>query len=212
MTTVEDKKKQRLQFLHELYRLTNGNENASANMYEIGKIYNFDNETTQICVQYLEGEGLVKSQALGGRIGGLIAITHLGVKEVEQALSNPQSSTKYFPPASAVHIINVQTMTNSQIIQDSPHSKQTIDMDENKIEDIKEVIKSIRKSFDQFDLPKAQKSELQSDIQTIEAQVSSSKPKHQMINECLKSIANVLQGVGSAVPIVTRIASLLGSF
>jgi hypothetical protein len=119
MEDIEDRRKQRLQFLHELYRLTKGNENAYANMYDIGKIYNFDKDAIVTCTQYLEGEGLLRSQALGGRIAGLVGITHTGVKEVEDALINPQTSTKYFPPASAVHIINVQTMTmtNSQLVQ-----------------------------------------------------------------------------------------------
>jgi len=119
MEDIEGRRKQRLQFLHELYRLTNGNENAYANMYDIGKTYNFDKETILTCTQYLEGEGLLRSQALGGRIAGLVGITHAGVREVEEAIINPQSSTKYFPPASAVHIINVQTMTmtNSQLVQ-----------------------------------------------------------------------------------------------
>lgn len=69
MVDIEVRRKQRLQFLHDLYRLTNGNENAYANMYEIGKTYNFDKETIISCTQYLEGEGLIRSQALGGRIG-----------------------------------------------------------------------------------------------------------------------------------------------
>jgi hypothetical protein len=122
MVNVEDRRKQRLQFLHELFRLTNGDENVSVNMYRIGKTYNFDNDTTLNCVQYLEGEGLLRSQALGGRLSGLVGIKHAGVKEVEEALTNRKRSTKYFPPAEAVHIINeinVQSMnlTNSQFVQ-----------------------------------------------------------------------------------------------
>ena len=186
MVDIEVRRKQRLQFLHDLYRLTNGNENAYANMYEIGKTYNFDKETIISCTQYLEGEGLIRSQALGGRIGGLIGITHAGVKEVEEALINPQSSTKYFPPASTVHIINIQTMTNSQIIQDSPDFKQVMNI-EGKIEEIKDILNLIKKSSNEFNLSPSQRSEIQSDVQTIEAQTSSAKPKYQIINECLKS-------------------------
>jgi len=65
---VEEKRRQRLQFLHELYRITDGNENAFAYMWTAGERYGFDRDTTIKITQYLQGEGLLKFQALGGLI------------------------------------------------------------------------------------------------------------------------------------------------
>jgi hypothetical protein len=39
---------------------------------------------------YFEGEGLIRSQALGVSIGGKVSITHEGIVEVEEAITNPQ--------------------------------------------------------------------------------------------------------------------------
>jgi hypothetical protein len=190
--------------------VTNGNETSYANMYEIGKRYDFDNDTIKTIVQYLEGEGLVRSQSLGGRLGGIIGITHHGVKEVEEALLKPNSSTKYFPPSSTVHIINVGTMTNSQILQESPNAKQEIIINKDKIKDIEDIFNLIRKSMKDFNLSGSQNKELHSDIQTAESQLSSSNPKFSIINECLRSVSNILEGVATATPIVSRILQLIG--
>jgi len=57
---IEEKRKQRLQFLHELYSITDSNENAFANMWTIGERYSFDKGTTIKITQYLQGEGLMK--------------------------------------------------------------------------------------------------------------------------------------------------------
>lgn len=195
MEELEDRRKQRLQFLHELYKLTNGNENAYANMYDIGKTYNFDNETILTCTQYLEGEGLLKSQALGGRIGGLVGITHVGVKEVEGALINPQSSTKYFPPASAVHIINVQTMTmtNSQLVQGGSENifgknivvgSGTISVSENQldkssneyIQSLKTFSETINEQLKGLKIPEEQVKSINSTITDLAKEVEDIKP------------------------------------
>jgi hypothetical protein len=50
---VVEKRKQRLQFLHELYRITDGNENAFADMWMVGERYGFDKDTVIKVTQYL---------------------------------------------------------------------------------------------------------------------------------------------------------------
>jgi hypothetical protein len=229
---VEDRRKQRLQFLHELYRLTNGNENAYANMYDIGKTYNFDNESILSCTQYLEGEGLLKSQALGGRIAGLVGITHIGVKEVEGALINPQSSTKYFPPASAVHIINVQTMTmtNSQIVQggsDNIFGKNivigsgTINVSEQQLaripneyaESLRAFSENINKQLEGSQIPQEQVDSLKQSINNLAKELEDIRPgKEQEIDEEKRvnieaRTTSVIQRVLNVLPQTIEVAS-----
>jgi hypothetical protein len=93
MSAVEEKRKQRFLFLHESYRLTDANEHATVDMRKVGAPYGFDEETVAKITQYLVGEGLVKFQALGGLIG----ITHKGIVEVEEALTNKNKPTEHFP-------------------------------------------------------------------------------------------------------------------
>ena len=93
MTTVAERHEQRFQFLNRIFEETGGNEHRIVNMWDVGNELGWDKETTQIAVQYLVGEGLVKFWALGGGIG----ITHSGVTEVEHAVANPREPTTYFP-------------------------------------------------------------------------------------------------------------------
>jgi len=94
MATVEEKRKLRFQFLNSVYEKTEGDKLQSVNMFELGKELGWDESTTDLTVQYLVGEGLIKHFTMGGNI----IITHNGVVEIENALAHPQESTNYFPP------------------------------------------------------------------------------------------------------------------
>ena len=113
--SLEQKKKNRFLFLNCLYESSNGDTGAVFNMWEVGSELKLDrNETSQI-VDYLIGENLIESRALGGGI----SLTHWGVKEVEQAIENPSKPTEHFLP---LNIINIGTMTNSTLQQGTTNS------------------------------------------------------------------------------------------
>jgi hypothetical protein len=97
MMEIEENQKQRFLFLNKLYSMVNGKQNSPVNMYEIGKSINFDVDSIINIVAYLEGEGLVNNMGYGGTITGLVAITHKGIREVDQAHRNPNSPTTKFP-------------------------------------------------------------------------------------------------------------------
>lgn len=85
-------------------------------------------------------------------------------------------------------------VTNLQIQQDSAQATQIISISENKYDNkLKEVIQSLKKSIDKFNLSEQQKHELRIDIQTIEIQMTSQKPKAKIIGECLASIKRILE-------------------
>lgn len=191
MINIEEMKKRRFQFLRRLYELTGGDRSKLYDYLNIGEELGFDRELTSNIVEYLVGEGLIESQAYGH-----FGITHLGVREVEEALSNPNKPTSHFPP---VNIIHIGQMINSQIQQASPDSTQVVTIGEEKNEEVKEVLQSLKKSIDQLGLNLQQKSDLQAEIQTIEAQVSSSKPKADIIAICRDSIIRILEGASGGV-------------
>ena len=206
MSKIEEMKKKRFQFLYRLYELSEGDESKWFNMFQIGEKLGFDSDLTEKIAQYLKGEGLIEFQG----ISGIIGITHRGIREVEEALSHPNIPTSHFLP---VNVISINQMVNSQIQQASPEATQIVGISENKYEELKEVIQSLKESIDKLNLEPQQKSDLQAEIQTIEAQMSSSKPKATIITECLSSIRRVLEGAAGSMlasNLLSKIVALLG--
>ncbi len=204
MDAIEEIKKKRFQFLHKLFELTGGDESIGNDMYVIGKELDFDEDLTDKITQYLVGEQLIREDL------GFISISHPGIREVEEALTNPDKPTCHFPP---LNFIYIGQMTNSQIQQASPSATQVNTIGEDRYEEVKKIIQSLKESIDQLGLVAQQKSDLQAEIQTIEAQMSCSKPKGTLITECLGSIRRILEGaVGNilAAKFFKEIVILLG--
>lgn len=197
MVSIEETKKKRFQFLRRLYELTEGDTYKLFNYSQIGKELGFDEDLTLNIARYLMDEGLIEFRVIGGGV----AITHQGICEVEDALSHPDTPTSHFPP---LNIISIGQMINSQIQQDSPKATQMVTIGEDKCEELKELLRSLKESIDKLGLEAQAKSDLQADIQTIEAQMSSSKPKLTIITKCVGSIRNILEGAAGNV-----LASLL---
>lgn len=187
MVSIEEMKNKRFQFLNKLYEISEGNQDRIMYMQVIGEELNFDKDLTRKIAQYLKGEGLIQFMSIGGGL----SITHYGVVQIEKALSNPDTSTQYFPPV--FNTISIGNMVNSQIQQASNDSQQMmITIDEQKVEKLKIVIEELRNSIDELELGREGKKDLEADISTLEAQIESSNPKKIIVDECLKSIRNIL--------------------
>src|SRR5215204_5698821 len=112
MKTLEEKKIDRFNFLKNTYEKTT---RGGLQMFDAAKIaeeMGLEKNEAELIVDYLEGEGLLKTHSDGWE---LISITHRGILEVEQALSEPSQPTEHFPPV--INFINVDQMHNSQILQ-----------------------------------------------------------------------------------------------
>lgn len=206
MTNIEQVKSDRYKFLKELYDATEGDELNWYEMTDIGRSLGFtDSQTTKI-TNYLVGEHLVQFRALGGIIG----ITHHGIKEIEDAESNPDRPSRYFPP---VNIINIGHMENSQIQQSGQGSSQSIEISQGTYDDIGELITEISEKIEDLQLPAQAISDLNADIESIRGQLKSSRPKPSVISECLISVKGILESATAsafALPLIEKIASLLG--
>lgn len=205
MNSINEIKKKRFQFLNRMYNSSGGDENKSLSMWDIGKDLDFDEKSIEIIVQYLKGEGLIEHRS----IGGFIAISHWGIREIENALSNPEEPTQYFPP---VNIIHVGKMINSQVQQASPGAQQMIAISIQLQQDIKKFLEELKESMDKIELNLEQKSDVNAEICTIEAQMKSTKPKSSMVRESLKSIKNILEGAAGGVvanSLIQNIAPLI---
>ena len=204
MNVTEELKKKRFQFLHKLYELTGGDESNWFKVFQIGEELGGDRDSTAKIAQYLEGERLIVVHATFiGYCNKLIGISHEGIREVEEALSDPDTPTDHFPSG---NIIVIDKMIGSQIQQASPEATQVVAIGEDRYEELKEIIQSLKDSIDQLGLEPQQKADLQAEIQTIDAQMSSSKPKATIITECLGTIRRIIEGAASSV----LASSLLG--
>jgi hypothetical protein len=134
-----------------------------------------------------------------------LRILHAGVIEVEDALSQPDKPTKHFPP---MNIIYVERMYDSQFAQASPGATLiTVTAEDRRT--IDEAIFLLKEHMGEFDLPSEQKSDLLADMETIEAQMKSSKPKWTIIKESAASINGKLQPIATGSAIALQIIQLL---
>lgn len=205
-TDVKKIKRDRYLFLHLLYEQSNGSEQIWFDMWEVGNELELDQTETQDIVQYLQGEYLIEARGMGGSIG----LTHAGIKEVEQALENPDQPTEHFLP---INIINIQSMQNSTLQQGTNNSTVNFQIDQTGMNGIDAIISKLGEIKDALSLTSEQRAELTSEIQTIQSQRSSPKPKSIIIRESLKTIRTLMECVtGNAITpaIIHMITNIIG--
>ncbi len=183
----EEIKQKRFQFLLKVYNLSDADENKDIQSYKLGKSLGFSNNFTSNVIRYLYKEGLIKFKEDSGVV---IGISHYGIIEVENALSKPDKPTEHFPP---INIINISEMKNSQIIQDSHDVLQVKKNDKELIESLKDLIKFAENNLDELDLKKSEEQEFQTELKTIETQLSSPKPKRNILKECISSLKKIME-------------------
>ena len=187
---INNKKIKRFEFLKHLYETVDGSPSYMVDMWELGRELNFDRELTSKIVDYLTGEGLLQPKALGGSIG----ITHYGVIEIEESLSNPDEPTEHFVP---FNIINIENMSNSAIQQGNVNSTQNSTFNLNKIDELKELVRLLEDSLEHFQLKTEKQTELIAEVETLKSQSKSPKPKTVIINESLKTVRSLIEGVAA---------------
>ncbi len=87
-------------------------------------------------------------------------------------------------------IYNVENFimsSNAQIQKNTQHSNQTQNIGDIDLKALSKVLHTPKQGLTELDLPKDQKSELESEIRTLDAQLDSPKPKSVVIRESLRS-------------------------
>lgn len=191
MTSIEELQKRRFQYLELAYKKSGGSSYKHLSMWDLGKDLGFDrNEAETIC-EYLAGENLLEHRTVGGGI----AITHYGIREIEAALSRPSQPTHYFPP---VNIIHIHRMEQSQIQQGTVQSSQSGTFSFN-IATVQSFVSELKSKLSQLPLGEVERSELNAEIKTIEAQIGSSRPKGNILKESLMSVRRILESASGSV-------------
>ncbi|MFN1584607.1 hypothetical protein [Vibrio rotiferianus] len=197
---LKKKKKQRVDFLRKLYELSEGCVSNPINGAEVGAQIGLENGDESILsdtVKYLESEDLVKVVVWLHGLPASVQLTHNGLKEIEDAVSFPDKPTEHFPP---INILNVETMIGSNIQQGTVQSSQCLKFNNSSIADIAKFIEELKGSLNDLTLDKSTLQEMKAEIDTVDAQLTSPKPKVSILKECLSSIQRVLEATtGSAI-------------
>jgi hypothetical protein len=208
------KRKQQLRFafLNKIYKLANGNTDEIVNGGEVAHqigLKNGEEDQAREAANYLEGEGLISVQRVVGSFPGYVRLTHVGLREIENAIRQPDIPTDHFMP---INILNVGQMIGSTIQQGSMGSSQTLNISSDGLEQIQVFIDQLLDSMDKLQLPLDLGHEIIADVSTVKAQLTSPKPKTSILREGLGSIKRILEGaVGSAIgaQLASQIPALL---
>lgn len=203
MDTIAERTAQRFRFLKYLYERTGGSEAEIVPDAEAMRGSGLSKHDFDLVCDYLLKEGSI--------VGTLdaVCLTHAGVMEVEAALSQPDRPTEHFP----VNIIHIEQTSHSQIQQGTVGSTQSGTFTSLDLAAVAEFVGGLKTMLPQLGLTGEDEAVAQSDIATIETQLSSPRPKAEIIKESLRSIRNIAEGaVGSmaASGIVAGVAKLLG--
>jgi hypothetical protein len=182
--------------LSKLYDVSGAKTNMFCDMWvEIGEPLEFDTGFIHEIVQYLADEGLIDNHFSGPHPH--IGITHKGIREVEQARSNPDQPTPHFPAQTVIY--NSGTITNSPIQQASRHAVQNFRINAGHVDDIRQFLTELHDKIEQLHLAPGDRNDLEAEVMTIEAQMQSSKPRRSTIQASMESIVKILEGASGNV-------------
>jgi hypothetical protein len=91
MTKLQEKQRQRYLVLSKLYELTDDAPVRRVEAEEVREATGLTEVTFRDAVQYLRGEGLLKTSNL------VLELTHQGCVEYERSLEKPDAPTEHFP-------------------------------------------------------------------------------------------------------------------
>jgi hypothetical protein len=117
-------------------------------------------------------------------------------------------SSKTPPQADAPHYsIHVENMHNSALMQGNHDStiNQHFDMH---AEEFKTFVGSLRETIEQITLKDRDRAQANADLSTVEAQISSPKPKRSIVSECMTSIRTILENAAGSLIAAGAIAAI----
>ncbi len=205
---LEEKKVARLKLLHKVYEITDGNLLHGVSLIELGKEFGINKEDTLREGQYMIEEGLLKYGARGPQWE--VRITHLGVKEVEEALSHPNNSTTYFPAFNVIQVDQIDQSTNiygnvdrSNISTHSSDVAQRAGQQAEISRLLEEIIKTVQGDGS---LEAARRTELVDDAVLLKRELGKKEPRRGMVS----AILGTLGDVSSVSSLAFQLGGLLG--
>ena len=182
MINPDDTLDQDQHFLIELYQQSHGDPSVQVSMYDIGTVLGLERAVAQQTAEHLIGQGLVEIRTLTGDIG----ISAEGI-------------------AAAVKLGAQGGKTDQTIIRLG--SAPTMDKDVCEV--VSQVVAALKIQAGSLGLDFDPLTELVADLNTIAMQMTSARPKTDIIRACLKSIAAVLATTNDRQSLM-QVQNLLG--
>lgn len=209
MTDSDELRRLRFRVLKAVYDEAGASPTECVQSVNIAKRLEIGANIVMTVLRYFQGKELVEIVPYRpmGVSFYLIKITTKGIDEVETTLSGEESPTEHFKPNIVIVGSNV---VNSPIQQASSNSTNVFaGASDSRIIELRELIEKIKELLNESSLRHEQKNDLQAEIQTIQGQLSSTKPKTKIITESITSVKTILEGVSptlaAAAPIITKI-------
>lgn len=130
---------------------------------------------------------------------------HMALRERYEFLNNSDHSS-----VNIEYLLQVENAHNSQFQQGTHNSTQNLFADNTSKVQLSELLEEIKKLAANLELDTQVSADFQSDIQTVEAQLSNSKPKNTILKIGLASIASILKG-STEKALATEMASHIPS-
>lgn len=195
MDRIKQRKAQRTQFMNELFDMADGSTMDFVSTKDIaerlGLAFEQGEDLGEVMnhAQYLEEEGLIKSI---GMMMSKVRLTHNGVREIEEARSQPDEPTEHF---TSINLVYAESISNSNVQQGSPGANQYLTVvGQEGVQRLEPIVQALRESIDDLDLEEADRAELEAEVRTLESQVASPKPKKEIIDSGLRSAQRILEG------------------
>lgn len=176
---ITEKRERRGAFMQRLYEVTDGNRLARVNFRTIGSHFGWDEQETYAVAQYLVDEYLAEWAAMGG----LIAITHAGVVEVEQLLMAPDEPTVHFEPVTHV-TVTVHGDNLGQIQAGSHHSTQWIQESGND-EILRRFVEAFREALSSEGHPVENRQLIEINLGLIESEIDQGRSGSTLVQRLL---------------------------
>jgi hypothetical protein len=196
MTTIDVKKQMRAAVMNRLYDRADGATTTAFDLHELGEEAGLSGHDAEEVGRYLEDEGLITFMGVSGP-GGAIALTHLGVVEVEHGRQVPSSPTEHFPPYQ--NIINFHgSVTGAQIQQASPgaHQQGTFELSP---EAILAAVQQVRAALADVEMDEAERELVEQNLLRAEKNAGRSDAAgRRIVRGALVSVGTVIAGMVSS--------------
>lgn len=198
MTNLQDKQRQRYLVLTKLYELTDDKSLRRIDADALREATGLTKVTFHDAVQYLKGEGLLKTSNL------VLELTHPGIVEYERSLEKPDAPTEHFP-------VQVIQQFNAPVgaVQTGPHASANVVQNiGSSASEVLNLLSQLRRDIE-VTLPPVDQPEALELVEGIEEEARSVKPRSSRVKAFLKGLGNFTLSTASNA-LATAIAQQFG--
>jgi hypothetical protein len=173
---------------------------VAVSKYALGEELGFDSHQTDRIVKFLLNKNALKGDSGSVRITG---------NTVQCLIDYERANNK--APSSNSYNINVGSMNTSSIVQASKDVQIITILSQTQIQDVEQISSSLKEVLKSSELSEEQKAELNIEIESLDVQLKSPKPKMVRIKDYLTTAKNIIEGTAIGSMVATKIATLLST-